>query len=318
MSTKRRALFAALTVALSLSACLLCGEVAIRLLFKEQLEAPRDERSLSYRFDSLLGWFPVEGSDRTFSGYRTISASHNQYGFRDHEYMMKAKPRIAFLGDSFVWGFDVEPEERFTEKLQAKIPEWEVLNLGVSGYGTDQEFLLLQQWYPLLNPDIVFLVYTEGSDDYDNLRAINFGGYFKPFYHVQDDKITLKGVPVPKGAYYRYRESPVLYRSYFARSVARIVDHVRHWSTPTHTTNPTVYILDAMNEYLKAHDTQFAIGFHGYSAMPFGDTERKFCDQLGIPCVDLHTKLVYPAAGGHWTPQGHDVVAQRIDRFLHQ
>ncbi len=97
-----------------------------------------------------------------------------------------------------------------------------------------------------------------------------------------------------------------------------MADHIRHWGAPTHTTNPTVYILDAMNEYLKAHDTQFAIGFHGYSAMPFGCTERKFCDQLGIPCVDLQTELVYPAAGGHWTPEGHDIVARRIDRFLHQ
>ncbi len=314
----KRFLHATLTLTITLVVCLAAGEVVVRLLFKDRLEILRDERSLTYRFDPSLGWFPREGSQKSFTGFRTVSVNHNRFGFRDHEYQQKDKPRIAFVGDSFVWGFDVEEDERFTNKLQTLIPQWEVLNLGVSGFGTDQEFLLLQQWYSTLQPDIVFLVYTDGSDDYDNLKRTNFGGYFKPFYLVEEDEISLQGVPVPKGANYRFQEYPILFRSYFARGLARALDKVRTWGDPIHTVNPTVYIIEAMNEFLKLRNTQFAIGFHGYSTEPFGDKERRFCDQLEIPCVDLQTELVYPAMGNHWTPQGHELVARRIHKFLRQ
>lgn len=314
----KRIIFTAITIVLPIAACIAVGEVALRLFYNEWLDIMRDERSLAYRHDALLGWFPQEGSQREFTGYRTISVRHNKYGFRDHEYGAKSKPRIAFLGDSFVWGFDAEAEERFTERLQQLIPQWEVLNLGVSGYGTDQEFLLLQEWYSILQPDIVFLIYTAGSDDIDNLKSSNFRGYFKPFFTVADDGIVLGGVPVPKAANYQFQQHPLLFSSYFIRGLAKIVDGIKGWGGPRHTTNPTVNIIHAMHEYLQARDTQLAIGFHGYSSEPFGDKEREFCDQLGIPCLDLQTEHVFPGLGNHWTPQGHEVVARRIFKFLQQ
>lgn len=316
---RKQVLFAVATVASIGACCLLLSEVAVRLLLADRLEVPLDERSLAYRHDARLGWFPREGSRSEFTGSRTISVRHNSYGFRDDEFLPKTRPRIVFLGDSFVWGFDAEESERFTEKLQARIPDWEVLNLGVSGFGTDQEFLLLQSWYDILQPDIVFLVYTAGSDDHDNVKAYNFGGYFKPYYLVQaDEQLALEGVPAPKGAYFRYIEHPLLFRSYLARAVARGLDGARNWPEPVRTINPTVYILEEMKAFLDARDTQLAIGFHGYDEEPFGDKERGFCDQQNIPCLDLANELVYPAAGNHWTPQGHDLVARRIYRFLHQ
>jgi lysophospholipase L1-like esterase len=48
---------------------------------------------------------------------------------------------IVFLGDSFVWGLDSEADERFTELLKAKLPDYKVL-VAVAGFGTDQEYLL--------------------------------------------------------------------------------------------------------------------------------------------------------------------------------
>ncbi|MFT5375508.1 MAG: hypothetical protein ACI906_002334 [Candidatus Latescibacterota bacterium] len=318
MHRTKRALFTVITCKLILVACFALGELAVRLFYKTQLEIQRDERSLTYRYDELLGWFPKESNQQKFTGYRTISVKHNSYGFRDHEYQIKDKPRIAFLGDSFVWGFDAEEDERFTNKLQKLIPQWEVLNLGVSGYGTDQEFLLLKKWHPIIQPNIVFLVYTAGSDDLDNLKKINFHRYFKPYFTVTDEILTLKGVPVPKGADYLFQDYPVLFSSYFVRGLIRAIDNIRAWDGLNRSTNPTIYILRERNEDLRSKNTQFAIGFHGYTSIPFGDKERQFCDHIGIPCIDLSTQLVYPGTGNHWTPQGHDLVAQRIYKFLHQ
>ncbi|MGY8827145.1 MAG: SGNH/GDSL hydrolase family protein [Candidatus Latescibacterota bacterium] len=182
--------------------------MAVRLFYKIQLEIQRDERSLTYRYDELLGWFPKESNQQKFTGYRTISVKHNSYGFRDHEYQIKDKPRIAFLGDSFVWGFDAEEDERFTNKLQKLIPQWEVLNLGVSGYGTDQEFLLLKKWHPIIQPNIFFLVYTAGSDDLDNLKKLISTDTLSHTLPLQTRFSHSKEYPFPKGQIIYFRITP--------------------------------------------------------------------------------------------------------------
>src|SRR5689334_13030126 len=96
-----------------------------------------DEKSLMYRYDEQLGWFPVPARTNKFTASRTITVGNNRKGFRGPELTLDEKPRIMFIGDSFTWGYDVEASERFTEKLQARHQELSIHNLGVSGYGTD-------------------------------------------------------------------------------------------------------------------------------------------------------------------------------------
>ena len=66
--------------------------------------------------------------------------------------------RVAVVGDSYVWGFGVEQEEVLTSRMQTLCPHLEVINLGVSGYSTDQEFLLYKERGVLFEPDVVVLV----------------------------------------------------------------------------------------------------------------------------------------------------------------
>src|SRR5215510_11391457 len=155
-SLRKKLVFQVATVVISLTLSAILGELGLRL-FCRQLD--RDERSLLYRYDQRLGWFPKANSQGIFTASRTIHIAHNGDGFRGPELTSSGRPVIVFLGDSFVWGFDAEASERFTEKLQAKHPEWAVYNLGVSGYGTDQEYLLLQRCFKKYQPRVVLLVY---------------------------------------------------------------------------------------------------------------------------------------------------------------
>ena len=107
-------------------------EIACRTLLADRV--PRAFVStLAFEHDPLLGWFPVPDSAGEFEGSRKISIRHNHHGFRDRERSAeKPLPRVAFLGDSFVWGYDVEREDRFTELLQGHVPDYEIVNLGVA------------------------------------------------------------------------------------------------------------------------------------------------------------------------------------------
>lgn len=95
------------------------------------------------------------------------------------------RPRIAVLGDSYVFGHGVEEEETFTARMRELRPDWEVLNFGVTGYSTDQELLLLENVVLPLEPDLV-LVCLYRNDILDNGQATAWGLYRKPRFELDD------------------------------------------------------------------------------------------------------------------------------------
>src|SRR5258707_1079947 len=257
-SKRKKILFSAGAALLSLAVALSAGEVLTRLFWKDRPNVASDERTLSYRYDPELGWFPITNSSLQFKGSRVINIKHNEDGFRDRSHGPKTKKRIAFLGDSFVWGYDAEQPERFTDKLQARLPDWEVLNLGVSGYATDQELLLLHRWFDRYQPDIVVLVYCD-NDVEENRLNIVYDGYYKPYFEVADGQLVQEGIPVPKSVYYYRAEHPLLFKS---RIVEMVCARYRARSAPLHTalSNPTLPLVLSIKEYVDAKGATFVIG----------------------------------------------------------
>jgi hypothetical protein len=290
---------------------LVLAEIGLRLFWTSDFPQIQDEKNLMYRYDEGLGWFPIPSSQRTIkTPTRTFSAVHNRQGFRDHEFTASNKPGILFLGDSFVWGYDVEAAERFTDKLQARHPEWAVFNFGVSGYGTDQEFLLLKRLFEQYKPRVVFLVFCTENDPGDNRHNVRNQGYFKPYFVTNEHGLELRGVPVPRSERSLYSGHPWLFRPYLMRLLARAWCKLRR---PPRLLNqdPTGAILAALNQYVRDKGARFAVGL----TEPQPEIEA-LLTRSEIPYVELSTNLRYPAQGEHWTPEGHSVVCQRIEQFL--
>ena len=92
----------------------------------------------------------------------------NSLGMRDEEVRSKKDGfRVLVLGDSIVFGKEVRSGELFTQVaekiLKEKGENVEILNCGVCGYNTKQEFLALKHRYLKLKPDLV--IFTYSSDD---------------------------------------------------------------------------------------------------------------------------------------------------------
>jgi hypothetical protein len=108
----------------------------------------------------------------------------NSDGLRDREHA-RAKPadtvRIAVLGDSFTEAMHVPMEQTFWALLEHNLQECsafpgkkvEVINFGISGYGTGQELLMLRQKVWDYAPDLVVLAFTTHNDVFDNSRALS-------------------------------------------------------------------------------------------------------------------------------------------------
>jgi hypothetical protein len=309
-------LVGALLVALGL------GEGLCRLLFRDRLAVVADERNLLYRYHPVLGWFPRPSERRSFVGERRIDVAHNALGFRDLEFephKTPGRPRIVFLGDSFVWGYDAEAEERFTNVLRRRHPEWEVLNLGVSGYGTDQECLLLEEFAPRLQPDVVVVEYN-GVDRADNRLSVNHGGYGKPVFVQEHGSLRAANVPVPLSGTARYADSPLYRRSYLWRMIlsARGISP----SNPA-TADLTEALLDRMHDTAAAAGARFLVLLEGSD-----EALRRHAQERGYPLAEIEPALRaraapdvpmrYPGHGMHWTPAGHLVVADVTERLLQE
>jgi lysophospholipase L1-like esterase len=119
----------------------------------------------------------------------------NSQGLHDVEHSLEKPPgvqRIAILGDSIAEALQVPMEESFSRRLEAMLnaeggrQKTEVINFGVSGYGTDQEYLTLKTRAVAYQPDVVVLEFTIGNDVRNNFPPLERqqSSYPKPFFHL--------------------------------------------------------------------------------------------------------------------------------------
>lgn len=113
----------------------------------------------------------------------------NRYGHLGPAFPFKhgEKPRIVVMGDSVVQGIDVPFGERFTERLAADLPGYEVINLGVSGYSLRQEVEYLRTLGLGFDPDYVLWGICGNdlwnlSSEYGGLREIMEASRKSAFY----------------------------------------------------------------------------------------------------------------------------------------
>jgi len=147
---------------------LLLGEVAIRTLLPQELSVwSLTPEGLIVHRPSSRAWSPRFGRAFRF----------NAMGMRDVEHTVE-KPdgryRVLLLGDSFTEGFQVDPEDMVARRLEQTLAprvgmEVEVLNAGVSGWGTDHELFYVMQNGRDLEPDLIVYALTLYTDIGDNL-----------------------------------------------------------------------------------------------------------------------------------------------------
>lgn len=102
----------------------------------------------------------------------------NNKGFRDTEDYNYEKPaeqrRILVLGDSHTQGFEVNQDATFSsvlrKRLRARGLQAQVLNTGISGFGTAEQLLFLEREGLKYKPDVVVLAFFDNDFD-DNVRS---------------------------------------------------------------------------------------------------------------------------------------------------
>ena len=273
-------------------------------------------------YDEELGWTNVPSSvSTTFGRELTI----NSKGHRGPERSFAKPPgisRILVLGDSYTWGYGVADQEVFPALLQQELQTapttWQVLNAGVSGWGTDQEYLYLRAEGFRYEPTIVVLALFVGNDPSENMFSVRYG-LQKPVF--LDTQLNLANVPVPKPG--------------------QNIPNQRSSAGPAEL---TVAIVKGIKQACQQHDCDLVVMKFGSILLPpdinqtgdpvmrevvaeIGLLEQQLPAVAGALYLDLDHELVAKGVAAdsliqgndhHWNALGHQWTAQLLHEFLVQ
>jgi hypothetical protein len=260
-----------------------------------------------YVYDPLLGWRNIPGWNASTLGK---SITINSKGLRDKEHDYEKKPgvrRILVLGDSFAWGYGVSNEEIFTEVLERKLAKCtspvEVINSGVSGWGTDQEYLFLISEGYRYSPDLIVLALYLANDLENNSNSKQYG-LQKPYF--VDAGLVLKNVPVP----FPNETSAPFENSRGLRITATLIDKMAKFSRSIESD------LVVMTFGSRIHDR-----FRKLKQMLMRSVSVDSLFHLDLDLeLDNRTiteeEMLKDNDDGHWNAWGHSQVSQILLSFL--
>ena len=112
----------------------------------------------------------------------------NQSGFRcDREFVPTRTPgkrRILLFGDSYTAGDGVSNRQRYGDVLETLLPDVEVYNFGLSGTGTDQQYLIFRELASDIEHDLILIgVLVE------NIRRV--ASRFRPYRTQEGEQLVL-------------------------------------------------------------------------------------------------------------------------------
>lgn len=179
---------------------LLIGLTTSFLLAEGALRIVGVDRPVFHRPDGTYGMLLIPGAEGWWVNEGKAYVTINDAGFRDVA-RSREKPsdtlRIAVVGDSFAEALQVPLDQTFSSVLERELASCtalarkkvEVLNFGVSGFDTAQEYLLLQQRVWTYSPDVVLLAFLTGNDVADNHPVL--GARPASFYRFDGDQLVL-------------------------------------------------------------------------------------------------------------------------------
>lgn len=149
------------------------------------------------RHPYLIGT-PIPGIDVTEFGTQIV---HNAMGFRGTEFNLQKKPgvvRIVTLGASTTYCTGVTQGQTWPELLAHDLgDQYEVINLGVPGYGTVENLIQTAFLISDLAPDIA--IYYEGWSDIRNMHIKDLKPDYSNFHPRELYWALLLARPAPRG-----------------------------------------------------------------------------------------------------------------------
>jgi hypothetical protein len=311
--------FTLVTLSFSIIISLAAMEIGLRL-FRDPLRVtwePADHKRVQY--DPILGWtyIPNQSVMQTFvKGQAPVPVHTNAQGIRvpkPDTRLDPNRPTVIFVGCSYTMGFGLPFEDTFIGQL-AEYPNfpYQVVNLGVEAYGTDQAWLRLQRYMYCFNT--IAVVYTflpdhpERNLNYDRrllFRGVRMVGTKPLFGLKRDGSVYLKRTPVRLEDYRCLRLWVIVQRAWLK------------WG-PELSLQLSRALIDAMGQEVEAAGAAFILVYWSFwdaDAVP----AYPVFDDIAFPLIDLCARhpvgwrdMRLPNNNSHPNAEAGTYVAKRL------
>lgn len=347
----------ALTLVISLLVCMECGsrlvlsinplrrratgfdDASYRLQWIRLRQEQREWTGPFAVYHPTRGWALKSGVRDTaaFDGTILNTNSKGIRGKTEYSYQRTpGKQRIVVLGDSFTFGAEVADDVTYSHYLESHLPNTEVLNFGVQGYGHDQMLLYLKEEGVQYHPDIVIVGFAY-IDIYRNIES--FFAYAKPEFKLVSGRLQLTNVPVPTPERvlaeepYRPKALDTLLilkekvrwslgkNEAEAREVTRLLlDEIA--ATTRSIGAAPVFVYLPVNEEIEPFP-RFGITTNSPSVADRELYLASICEKENLPCLFLRSRFhaevdkgadLHPR--GHWNAKAHSLAGEEIENFL--
>jgi len=176
------------------------GAASTYYAFRNTFAEPPIAESLYTEYDRELGWvsLPNVYLPNMYGPGKFLRT--NSQRFRNTVDFTRAvtsgRARIICSGDSFTFGFGVDNEHAWPQLLASQAPNIETVNMGQGGYGADQAYLWYKRDGVAMDHDIQILALI--YPDLYRMQHSAFNGYGKPLLGVENDRVVVTNVPVPR------------------------------------------------------------------------------------------------------------------------
>lgn len=341
----RNTLLNLLTSFVTVLLLLLIGEGAMRVYYEvKHRNIPGFVQALE--LDDTLGWHSTPNLNVTTTTMDAagtpypLHVSTNAWGFRLFGDTTRTdKLRVFVLGDSYTQATDVSDDKTYFSYLRDSLNA-EVFAYGCGGYGTAQEYLILDRYLDRIRPDVVLLQHC--SNDFINndmaleKRSNGNNNAMKRPYLLPDGRIELG---FPKKSLTGLRQ--------FANAHSRLLyfvftqyDRATRNATPTVETQieaggpdqpllresirATEHLLKKMKARLPQNTPLFLLPITG--TQPYYDALLTLAHRTALPVVEgigsavqaaeRRGVVVRAADKAHWNEAGHRIAARVMLKYF--
>ncbi|MCX6908202.1 MAG: SGNH/GDSL hydrolase family protein [Verrucomicrobia bacterium] len=325
-----RKLFIRLVIVLTTTVIvLLCVEIAIRVV--ELMLSPRSVP------DDVLGWKEASNLTKHKKGIRSDGKTYDivihlgENGFRPWGNTNSTQRRLLVIGDSFTNASQVSDDKTYYALLVNKLGSgWQVFADGSSGYGTLQEYMILDRYWDTIKPDAVLWQwccndFCNNLFEWDNQSSANYCQRPRPYW--EQGRIVMRcprEVPVLSWHSHAYQWLwPFVYnRLWFRRDLpvdnldsnaplfqkaVAVTDEILAQARKRIGRTP-VFAFVALGDETEPYQTAFGSLAANHGIQMIRGIDRRIAQKEAAGIVTT----AHPSIGGHWSEEGHAAIADVV------
>ena len=163
-----------------------------------------------------LGWKTIENIKLISEpiGYnRKIEFMTEKHGFRKFGRINTSKRKMLIIGDSFTEGVNVNNDEVYYNYLDTS--KYEIFAYGCGGYGTLQEFMILDEYFDQIKPDILLIQFCSNdiiNNSYELERYNSKNNTHRFRLYLSNGNVKYLYPNMMNGALYRILDNIYIFR----------------------------------------------------------------------------------------------------------